>query len=122
MQVYPGGATCYVFDVAALGLSPLRELLQARAFVAHNAVFELKFLLHDGAAPARLGCTLLQDNALGNGRRSLAALSAERLGWALDKTLQVSDWTAANLTAAQLDYAALDAVAAYRLAGIQRHG
>ncbi len=119
VQVYPGGATCYVFDVAALGLSPLRELLQARAFVAHNALFELKFLLHNGAAPGKLGCTLLQDNALGGGHRSLAALSAERLQWALDKTLQVSDGTAANLTAGQLDYAALDAVAAYRLAGLQ---
>lgn len=119
VQVYPGGATCYVFDVAALGLSPLAELLNTRAFVAHNAVFELKHLLHAGAAPARLGCTLLQDNALGNGRRSLAALVKERLGWALDKTLQVSDWTAANLTGAQLDYAALDAVAAYQLARVQ---
>ncbi len=119
VQVYPGGNACYVFDIAALGLSPLTALLNTRAFVAHNAVFELKALLHNGAAPARLGCTLLQDNALGNGRRSLAALAKERLGWALDKTLQVSDWTAANLTAAQLDYAALDAVAAYQLATLQ---
>ena len=119
VQVYPGDATCYVFDIAALGLSPLRELLQARAFVAHNAVFELKHLLHAGAAPARLGCTLLQDNALGNGRRSLATLVKERLNWAMDKALQVSDWTAANLIPAQLDYAALDAVAAYQLARVQ---
>lgn len=119
VQVYPGGPTCYVFDIAALGLSPLRELLQARAFLAHNAVFELKHLLHGGAAPTRLGCTLLQDNALGNGRRSLAVLAADRLAWAMDKTLQVSDWTAANLTGAQLDYAALDAVAAYQLARVQ---
>jgi len=119
VQVYPGGATCFVFDIAALGLSALRELLQARAFVAHNAVFELKHLLHAGAAPARLGCTLLQDNALGNGRRSLATLAAERLNWAMDKTLQVSDWTAANLTPAQVEYAALDAVAAYQLARVQ---
>ena len=37
----------------------------------------------------------------------------------MDKTLQVSDWTAANLTPAQLDYAALDAVAAYQLARVQ---
>ena len=118
-QVYPGGPTCYVFDVAALGLSSLRELLQARAFVAHNAVFELKHLLHAGAAPARLGCTQLQDNALGNGRRALATLARERLNWAMDKALQVSDWTAANLTGAQLDYAALDAVAAYQLARVQ---
>jgi DNA polymerase-1 len=119
LQVYPGGGTCFVFDIAALGLSALRELLQARTFVAHNAVFELKHLLHAGAAPARLGCTLLQDNALGNGRRSLAALVKDRLNWAMDKALQVSDWTAANLTGAQLEYAALDAVAAYQLARVQ---
>ena len=119
VQVYPGSDTCYVFDVAALRLSPLNALLKARAFVAHNAVFEWKFLLHGGAAPARLGCTLLQDNALGNGRRKLAELARDRLNWAMDKALQVSDWTAANLTGAQLDYAALDAVAAYQLARVQ---
>ena len=114
-QVYPGGATCYVFDVAALGLSPLAELLNTRALVAHNAVFELKFLLHAGAAPARLGCSLLMANALRGDRPALATLAADTLGWPLDKTLQVSDWGGA-LSAAQLDYAALDAVAAYRLA------
>ena len=114
-QVYPGGATCYVFDVAALGLSPLAELLQARTLVAHNAGFEWKHLLHSGAAPTRLGCTLLMANALRGDRPGLAALAAETLGWQLDKALQVSDW-GGSLSAAQLDYAALDAVAAYRLA------
>ena len=114
-QVYAGGATCCVFDVAALGLSPLVELLQARPLVAHNAVFELKFLLHAGAAPARLGCTLLMANALRGDRPGLAQLAADTLGWRLDKALQVSDWNG-GLSGAQLDYAALDAVAAYRLA------
>lgn len=119
VQVYPGGATCFVFDAQALGLSLLAELLNRRALVAHNAVFEWKHLHHGGITPARLGCTLLQDNALGHGRRALAALARERLAWDMDKTLQLSDWTAANLTPAQLDYAALDAVASYRLARVQ---
>lgn len=114
-QVYPGGDACYVFDVAALGLSPLAELLNGRALVAHNAVFEWKFLLHAGAAPARLGCSLLMANALRGDRPALATLAADTLGWRLDKTLQVSDWGGA-LSGAQLDYAALDAVAAGRLA------
>ena len=114
-QVYPGGPTCFVFDVAALGLSPLVELLNTRALVAHNATFELKFLLHNGAAPARLGCTLLMSNALRGDRPALAQLAKDELGWELDKALQVSDWGGA-LSPAQLDYAALDAVAAYRLA------
>ncbi len=119
VQIYPGGGTCFVFDAQALGLSTLRELLQARSWIAHNAVFELKHLLHAGAAPTRLGCTLLQDNALGHGRRALAALAREQLAWGMDKALQLSDWTAANLEPAQLDYAALDAVASYRLARVQ---
>lgn len=116
VQIYPGGAACYVFDVRALGgLSPLFDLLHTRALVAHNAVFEWKHLLHAGAAPGKLGCTLLQANALRGDRPGLAALAADTLGWCLDKTLQVSDW-GGSLSAAQLDYAALDAVAAYRLA------
>ena len=116
VQVYPGGDACYVFDVRALGgLSPLAELLNTRALVAHNAVFELKFLLHAGAAPARLGCSLLMSNALRGDRPALAQLAADTLGWQLDKTLQVSDWSGA-LSGAQLDYAALDSVAAWRLA------
>lgn len=115
VQVYPGGDACYVFDVAALGLSPLAELLNTRALVAHNATFELKHLLHAGAAPARLGCTLLMANALRGDRPGLATLAADTLGWRMDKALQVSDW-GGSLSAAQLDYAALDAVAAYRLA------
>lgn len=121
VQVYPGGDTCYVFDVAALGLPPFMGLLNTRALVAHNAVFELKFLLHNGAPPARLGCTLLQANALQWRRRedlSLAALAHTELGWRIDKTLQVSDW-GGDLSPAQRDYAALDAVAAYRLAQLQ---
>ena len=120
VQIYAGGNTCYVMDIMAIGgLSALTELLNNRPWIAHNAVFEWKFLLHNGVHPTRLDCTLLQDNALGGGRRSLAVLVKERLNWDMDKALQVSDWTAANLTPAQLDYAALDAVAAYRLAELQ---
>jgi DNA polymerase-1 len=114
VQVFPGGATCFVFDVAALGLSCL-DPLWARAMVAHNATFELKHLLHGGANPARLGCTMLMSNALRGDRPSLADLAGGVLGWQLDKTLQVSNW-GGDLTPAQLDYAALDAVAAFKLA------
>ena len=114
VQVFPGGGTCWVFDVAALGLSCLEPLWE-RAMVAHNAVFELKHLLHATANPARLGCTMLMSNALHGDRPSLADLTAAALGWQLDKALQVSDW-GGILTTAQLDYAALDAVAAFKLA------
>jgi DNA polymerase-1 len=115
LQVYPGGDTCWVFDLLALGgLNDVKPLL-TRPMVAHNAVFELKHLLRAGAAP-RLDCSMLMANALRGDRPGLAALAADVLGWNLDKTLQVSDWGANFLTEAQRDYAALDAVAAYRLA------
>jgi DNA polymerase I len=113
-QVFPGGAECFVFDVGALGLSCL-EPLWGRAMVAHNATFELKHLLHGGATPARLGCSMLMANALRGDRPSLADLAADVLGWDMDKALQVSDW-GGDLSPEQLDYAALDAVAAFQLA------
>ena len=117
VQVYPGGAECYVFDMNALGLSLLAPIW-THPMVAHNAVFELKHLLHAGAVPEKLGCTMLQANALYGTRPSLADLAEKALGWNLDKTLQVSDF-GGDLTREQLDYAALDAVVAYRLAQSQ---
>lgn len=116
VQVFPGGAECFVFDVGTLGLSCL-EPLWGRAMVAHNATFELKHLLHGGATPQRLGCSMLMANALRGDRPSLADLAADVLGWDMDKALQVSDW-GGDLSPEQLDYAALDAVAAFQLAAV----
>ena len=103
----------FVFDLAAIPPT-LLEPLFTRPLVAHNAVFELKFLLHAGLHPALLHCTLLMDRVLSGRRRSLAEVAKTALDWNLDKTLQTSDWSGA-LTAAQYDYAALDAVTASRL-------
>ena len=114
-QLYPGGDTCWVFDLLALGGLHCVSPLLTRPMVAHNAVFELKHLLHARAAPSRLDCSMLMANALRGDRPGLAVLAADVLGWKLDKALQVSDW-GGTLTEAQRDYAALDAVAAYRLA------
>ncbi|MFO1423450.1 MAG: DNA polymerase [Candidatus Competibacteraceae bacterium] len=103
----------FVFDLAAIQPA-LLELLFARPLVAHNAGFEMKFCLHAGIAPALLHCTLLMDRVLSGRRRSLAEVAKTALGWALDKTLQTSDWSGV-LTAAHYDYAALDAATADRL-------
>ncbi|MDS4020600.1 MAG: DNA polymerase [Candidatus Competibacter sp.] len=103
-----------VFDLDRIPLALLAPLW-TRPLVAHNAGFELKHLLHAGADPARLHCSLLLDRVLSGRRRSLADVAADRLGWMLDKTLQVSDWNAAELSQAQIAYAALDAAAAFRL-------
>jgi DNA polymerase I len=109
VQIYPGGDTVYVFDVKALGLDILQPLWE-KTFIAHNALFELKHLIHKGAFPRRIGCTMLQANVLFGGLRSLKDLAKEVLNIELSKEQQVSDWSAETLTQEQIEYAALDAV------------
>ena len=78
--------------------------------VAHNAQFELSFLHHYGVEPDGVHCTMQAAALLdGTDRRRLEIVAANRLGVALDKALQTSNWGAPNLTAAQIEYAGLDA-------------
>ena len=115
IQVYGGGSTVYVFDVHALkGLGQLAPLWPMQ-FVAHNATFELKHLLHAGADGRRIDCTMLQANLLRGELCGLAVLAEDVLGWEISKELQKSDWTVPELAAEQIEYAALDAVTVYRL-------
>lgn len=121
VQIYPGKQyqenVVYVFDLFKLGgIESLTPLFDNRRFVAHNAVFELKHLLHCGVNLQQIDCTMLMANAYYNGgRHSLADLADTILGWRIDKTEQKGNWAAANLTREQYEYAALDAVAAYCL-------
>ena len=103
-----------VFDLDRIPLAVLQPLWTHR-LVAHNALFELKHLLYAGVNPTRLHCSLLMDRVLSGSRRSLADVVGEYLQWVLDKTLQVSDWATPNLSSDQIAYAALDAVAVFRL-------
>lgn len=118
VQIYAGSNTVYVFDIDAVGLAALSPLW-VRPLVAHNAVFELKHLLHAGVFPDDLDCTMLQANALGGPLTSLADLAQRHLNWTLFKELQVSDWNSPVLTPDQLAYAALDSVAVQRIAAEQ---
>jgi DNA polymerase I-like protein with 3'-5' exonuclease and polymerase domains len=86
--------------------------------VAHNAKFEVAWLLKHTIAPAGVSDTLLAAQILDGGEHlgqkgyfTLASVVERELGWKLDKTLQTSDWGAAELSVEQLDYAAKDAVA-----------
>ena len=114
VQFYDGRDTAFVFDIFALGLEPLARLWD-RPMVVHNAVFELKHLLSADANLQQVDCTMLAANALSGHLPRLADLALEHLGWDMPKDLQVSDWNAEDLSSEQLAYAALDAVAAYKL-------
>ena len=53
---------------------------------------------------------------LGEKAMSLAAAARAYLNLDLDKSLQTSDWNAPYLSPEQIDYAAIDAVVAWRIA------
>ncbi len=51
----------YIFDVATIGMEPLKPLWDI-PMVAHNAVFEMKHLMHAGVDVQNLDCTRLMAN------------------------------------------------------------
>lgn len=108
-QVFTGAGEAMVFDMLTVPW-PILAPLWGRPLVAHNALFELKHLAKAGIRPKRMECTMLQANALTGDLPSLEALVASVLGRTIDKTCQVSEWSAPNLSPEQIAYAALDAV------------
>ena len=117
VQVYAGGDTVYVFDMTRVGWPALTTLWSQR-LAAHGAGFELKNLAAVGIVPEQpVECTLQMSGLLlGTHRRSLLSAAAEYLNLSISKKEQTSDWSAPNLSQAQIDYAALDAVLVVKLA------
>ncbi len=97
-------------------LQPLRDLISDKANIkiAHNAKFDAKWVRH------HLGCeldgifdTYLASQLIAAGdserRHSLADAAQFFTGIELDKSMQVSDWSSAELSHSQIEYAARDA-------------
>jgi DNA polymerase-1 len=120
------GRQTYVFDMLPFringGLSenadlePLRRLLAnvSSTKILHNAKFDAKWIRHE------LGCeignpfdTYLASVLIAAGeserRHSLADVAQFFTGTVLDKTEQISDWSVAELSSSQVEYAARDA-------------
>jgi DNA polymerase-1 len=97
-------------------LAPLRALLAAESprKVAHNAKFDAKWVRHHlGVEVGGIFDTYLASQLIAAGdsdrRHGLADLSQFFLSTELDKTEQVSDWSAVELSQSQVEYAARDA-------------
>ncbi len=97
-------------------LAPLRELLNAPKpiKIAHNAKFDAKWTKHHlGVDLNGIFDTLLASQLIAAGdqdrRHNLAAVSEFFLGVEMDKSEQVSDWSAEVLSQSQIEYAAKDA-------------
>ena len=108
LQVSAKEGPVLVMDLFQVGgLNALKEPLQKLKAVAHNAVFEMKFLKSEDVL-LTLDCTLLANHVLTGEMAKLSDLCATHLNIPVDKTLQTSDWSG-ELTDNQLMYAAADA-------------
>ncbi len=97
-------------------LAPLRDLLSSTKSVkiAHNAKFDTKWVRHHlgcevGAVYDTYLASVLIAAGEGERRHGLADLVQFFLGRTLDKSEQVSDWAADELSQSQIEYAAKDA-------------
>jgi DNA polymerase I len=116
LQLYAGGSWALVVDLDYTGYDVL-TLLDGVNVIAHNMAFELAFLETAGVALGELQCTLQATRlVLGERATSLATAAATCLNLDLDKSQQTSDWNAPNLSRQQIEYAAIDAVVAWRIA------
>jgi DNA polymerase I len=117
LQIYGGGPRVAVIDVVATGPRVL-QALHGRQVIAHNYGFEFSFLSKLGIEPSRGDCTAqLARLLLGPLDGALETAAPALLGIGpTDKTEQTDDWSAENLSDAQIVYAAIDAVLPWRIA------
>ena len=112
----------WLLDLKAIGydLGELGECLQQHQVIAHNAKFDLLWLLHKcGLRFNNVFCTLTASRLLSNGKRELRNdlyTCWERfLGLPPGNDQGKSDWGGMLLTEDQLEYAALDVLHLHRL-------
>lgn len=97
-------------------LAPLKELLSStkQIKIAHNAKFDTSWVRHHlgvevGGIYDTYLASILVAAGEGDRRHGLADVVQFFLGRTLDKTEQVSDWSANELSQSQIEYAAKDA-------------
>ncbi len=100
----------FVIDLFELpqALPLIADLLSKRGIVGHNLKFDLKFMLPEGIQPYATFDTMVGSFLLGFERHSLSHVAEVLLGYTIDKSLQLSDWSRENLTRQQIEYAATD--------------
>jgi DNA polymerase-1 len=116
LQLYGGGRRVAVIDVFRTG-EDILKLLAGAVAVIHNAAFDMAFLAARGIELGEAHCTAQAARlTLSEDAMSLESAAEAYLGVHLDKASQTSDWSAPSLSRQQLEYAAQDVVAVWRLA------
>lgn len=120
VQCHVGGGVTYIFDMEQLPATVLAPLAD-HELVAANAKFEHKHWTFNLGLPepeawhdCLNGLWLVDGGRWANSDRTLATATKMITGVVLPKGLGASDWSG-DLSAEQLAYAALDAIAAYDL-------
>lgn len=121
VQVYVGDTTAVV-RLNGRVPSRLKALLEDPTVmkIMHHAMFDLRFMAHHwDAAPRKVACTKIAAKLAHPGMQSeahsLASLVLRYFGARLDKSQRITDWTAPNLDASQIAYAADDVRYLWRL-------
>jgi DNA polymerase I-like protein with 3'-5' exonuclease and polymerase domains len=132
IQLYDGKNIVYVIDMYKADFYKTADLFpwfKSQKFIAHNAVFELMHMQVAGFKDLEVGCSMILGILIDRAERSpfeadeeptyrgysLKALCNKYLKIDLPKAEQTSNWNAPKLTKKQLAYAAVDAIACYRL-------
>lgn len=123
IQLYDGEKS-YVFDMDHIIPDIFIPLLELRRFIAHNAIFDLKFFMRMGVKQMNIACTRILYKLISHAvypsdsglSASLDGLSNAVLKTPISKKVQVSNWNDPDLTFEQIEYAALDPVACYMIA------
>lgn len=82
----------FVIDCSTIEITLLKNLLENRLLVIHNAKFDLKFLYKHGIVPNKVFCTYLAEAVLNKGdktvKKSLQAVAKRYLNKELDKSIR----------------------------------
>lgn len=129
----------YMFDTHQLPIQQLQPIFTTKRVIAHNAIFDLQHMKHNGLKVPVIDCSMIMYNLVrcaegeaedeteeeGEGElidwiskaekhgASLRAVVANLLGVRVEKELQTSNWTDRPLSKEQLFYAAKDAYFTY---------
>ena len=123
LQVAFPGEIPWIIDLQKTGydLGPLKEALEKKAVIAHNAKFDLGFLKEKCGVcyPEQVFCTLTASKILTAGtaqNNDLGAVLRRYKIAALPKEYGKSNWSVPALTAGQMEYAVEDVVYLHDLA------
>lgn len=103
----------FVFDNSTFPISILKEILETKHLILHNAKFDLCFLYKYGIVPTKVWDTFLAESVLTTGlitaKRGLADVALKYLNINIDKSIR-DNFTKKSIGEDEIEYAGMDVV------------